>query len=52
MAELKKCPDCGTEMKLEKRAKPEGGAMFMSDDMWVCSKCHRSINAEVEKESH
>ena len=51
MADPKKCPNCGTEMKLEKRPRPESGAMFMGDDMWVCPKCLRAF-PEVEQVSN
>ena len=47
MAEPKKCPDCGTEMKREKPSR-----MFMGSDVWVCPKCRRAVNAEGEKDSN
>ncbi len=29
----------GTLMNKRKRARPEGGPMFVGDDEWVCPKC-------------
>ena len=45
MAEPKKCPDCETEMKLQKQRD-------LGNVVWVCPNCRRSINAQPEKDSN
>ncbi len=39
--QMKKCSQCGSPMRLEKRARPEGGPMFVAEDQWICqnAKC-------------
>ena len=30
------CPKCQTPMTLDKRKRPESGAMFVGEDYWIC----------------
>lgn len=52
MAEKKMCPQCkkngrNSEMRLEKRAKPEGvTTMFVAEDEWVCTACGHTVGVE------
>ena len=49
MAQEMKCPKCESKMHLYQRVRPEGGAMFVGDDMWVCPKCLHSQHAEADE---
>jgi rubredoxin len=48
---VKSCPECLENgetfaMRLEKRARPDGGAMFVGEDQWVCPECGHSEDVE------
>lgn len=44
----KTCPDCKSPMKLDEREKPQGGAMFIGPNRWICTNeiCGKVIEIE------
>ena len=50
-----KCELCGRTRELtkhEKIAKGAGGSITSENTMWICEKCHRKINSEMDKTIH